>query len=406
MNNRNLNPQTSARRWPGILRIFLLIVLFFLSLLNLFPAPAFLLWLGAILIGEYAVYWISLTLALMLSGLLIRRFTAIGTWIGLVTIGMLAIPLVESTLAASDFPAGFFSVFPGPGSVRGSDSSALQFSKFFRLGPVHSRVYQTLGYGQSGVDRLSLDYYAPVGSGPKPCILVIHGGSWSGGNSQQLPELNSVLASRGYAVASMNYRLAPAFKSPAPLEDVKSALAYLKLHASALHIDTNNIVLLGRSAGAQIALLAAYTLHTKTIRGVIDFYGPADMVWGYSKPANPLVLNSRKVMEEYLGGTYRQIPEIYKESSPIEFAGIGSPPTLLLHGANDALVAFEHSRRLNLKLKQAGVRHYLLCLPWATHGFDYNLNGPGGQLSTYLVLNFLNSVMVRESPEALSKPIP
>ena len=99
-------------------------------------------------------------------------------------------------------------------------------------------------------------------------------------------------------------------------------------------------------------------------------------------------------MEDYLGGTYGQVPEIYRESSPVEFAGTGSPPTLMLHGSNDALVAFEHSRRLDLKLANAGVRHYLLRLPWATHGFDFNLDGPGGQLSTFLVLNFLNSVII------------
>lgn len=380
--------------WPGVLRIVLILVLFLLSLLNLFPAPAFLLWLAAILIGEYPVYWILFTLLIILVGLGHKRLAAVGTWFGLLTILLLAVPLIEGSVAASDFPGGFSSVFPDMRRSGHPDSSALRFNKFFSLGRVSPRVYQTFTYSQSGADRLTLDYYPPAVAGLRPCILVIHGGSWSGGNSQQLPELNSILASRGYAVASMNYRLSPAFKSPAPLYDVRSALVYLKGHAGALHIDTSNIVLLGRSAGAQIALLAAYTFHDKTIRGVVDFYGPADMVFGYSKPANPLVLNSRKVMEDYLGGTYAQIPALYKESSPVEFAGVGSPPTLLLHGANDALVDYEHSRRLDLKLKAAGVRHYLLRLPWATHGFDYNLDGPGGQLSTYLVLNFLNSVIL------------
>ena len=103
-------------------------------------------------------------------------------------------------------------------------------------------------------------------------------------------------------------------------------------------------------------------------------------------------------MEDYLGGTYSQVPENYRQSSPIEFASVSSPPTLLLHGGNDVLVAFEHSRRLNNKLHQLGVRHYLLALPWATHGFDYNLNGPGGQLSTNLVERFLASVFKLQKP--------
>jgi acetyl esterase/lipase len=67
-------------------------------------------------------------------------------------------------------------------------------------------------------------------------------------------------------------------------------------------------------------------------------------------------------------------------------------PTLIIHGENDVLVSPEHSRRLNLKLKQNGIKHFYLKLPWATHGFDFNLNGPGGQLATYTVERFLNTV--------------
>ncbi|MDB5109638.1 MAG: lip2, partial [Mucilaginibacter sp.] len=67
-------------------------------------------------------------------------------------------------------------------------------------------------------------------------------------------------------------------------------------------------------------------------------------------------------------------------------------PTLIIHGENDVLVAYEHSRRLNAKLQENGIKHFWLQLPWATHGFDYNINGPGGQLSTYTVERFLKTV--------------
>lgn len=230
------------------------------------------------------------------------------------------------------------------------------------------------------------------GRGGVPCVIVIHGGSWSSGDSKQLPELNSYLAAKGYNVAAINYRMAPKYQTPAPVEDVKQALDYLTKHSEELHIDTNNIVLLGRSAGAQIALLAAYRLHDKRVKGVIDFYGPADMVWGYSIPSNPLIMDSRKVMENYIGGSYKQVPDKYVACSPIEFADDKAIPTLIIHGDNDVLVSPEHSRRLNLKLQQHNIRHYWLKLPWATHGFDYNLNGPGGQLSTFAVETFLNTI--------------
>jgi acetyl esterase/lipase len=150
--------------------------------------------------------------------------------------------------------------------------------------------------------------------------------------------------------------------------------------------------LLGRSAGSQIALLAAYTLHDQGLKGVIDFYGPVDMVWGYSIPSNPLIMDSRKVMGDYVGGTYRQVPEKYAACSPLFFVDPNSVPTLIIHGSNDVLVSWIHSNKLDRALTANGVKHYWLKLPWATHGFDYNLYGPGGQLSTYAVEQFLNSV--------------
>ncbi len=125
---------------------------------------------------------------------------------------------------------------------------------------------------------------------------------------------------------------------------------------------------------------------------MVDFYGPADMVWGYAVPSNPLVLNSRKVMEDYLGGTYKQVRANYAASSPILQVDAQSIPTLIIHGKNDVLVSYQHSVRLNSKLNQLKVKHYFLSLPWATHGCDFNLNGPSGQLATYTVERFLNVV--------------
>ena len=151
---------------------------------------------------------------------------------------------------------------------------------------------------------------------------------------------------------------------------------------------------MGRSAGAQIALSAAYTLNNPAIKGVISFYGPADMVWGYAHPTNPLVLNSRQVMEDYLGGTDQKVPLQYVISSATKTVTTHSVPTLLLQGKNDPLVAYEHSIRLNAKLAMLNIPHYTLYLPWATHGFDWTLNGPGGQLSTWSIKAFLQKVLL------------
>ena len=218
----------------------------------------------------------------------------------------------------------------------------------------------------------------------------MHGGSWAGGDSQQLPELNSELARAGYHVASINYRLAPQHLFPAPIEDLQASLSFLRSKSEELQIDTSNFVLLGRSAGGQIVLTAAYTLKDPSIKGVISFYGPADMVWGYQNPTNPLVLNSGKVMADYLGGIYEKVPAQYVNGSATETWQIHPVPSLLIHGKHDPLVSHIHAERLGTKL--TGINHYELYLPWATHGFDWTLNGPGGQLSTFAVMQFLNGI--------------
>jgi len=239
---------------------------------------------------------------------------------------------------------------------------------------------------------MKLDFFPSQITGKCPCVIVVHGGSWSSGDSKQLPDLNHYLAKKGYNVAAINYRLAPKYQTPAPVKDIKNTMDYFRKHADELHIDTNNFVLLGRSAGSQIALLAAYTLHDKNIKGVIDFYGPVDMVWGYSIPSNPLIMNSRGVMDAYIGGPYSKVPQKYHDSSPLFFVDKNTVPSLIIHGTNDVLVSWIHSNKLDVKLTENGVKHYWLKLPWATHGFDYNLYGPGGQLSTYAVEQFLNTV--------------
>jgi acetyl esterase/lipase len=369
-------------------RLILFSILFLVSLLSVFKAPTYHLWLLSIIVTEYCWLFIFLTfIGLVIAGLRPCKYRIHATVIGVSALILFCSPIVRAYKVADNLPGEFNKVFRSEESL----AQPFKFTKIFTGKPKEIK-YSTQTYITYPDTRLTLEFYPSQITGNKPCIVVIHGGSWSSGDSQQLPELNNYLAKQGYHVASINYRMAPQYKSPAPLDDVKAALKYLCIHATELKIDTNNFVLLGRSAGAQIALLAAYSFHNRGIKGIIDFYGPADMVWGYSKPASKLVMDSRGVMERYLGGTYKDVPQNYFASSPIEYVDRQSPPTLIIHGANDVLVAYEHSNRLSKKLTQNNIKHYWLQLPWATHGFDYNLNGPGGQLSTYAVERFLKEV--------------
>ena len=380
-----------------MIRFYLIAAFLLISLLCLFKAPEYHLWLLAIGVTEFPLLFAGITTLLIASGIWPQRYRLAGTLLGVLTLLIFLSPIIRAYMVANALKTDITHVF----GATPRESTPFSFSKLFRK--AKNIPYHTLTYAKYPDTSMTLDFYPSVIAGKKPCVIVVHGGSWAGGDSQQLPELNSYLAEKGYNVASLNYRLAPKYQTPAPVEDIRNAMIFLRGHAGELHIDANNFVLLGRSAGAQIALLAAYTLKNEPdLKGVVDFYGPADMVWGYSIPSNPLIMDSRKVMGDYVGGTYKQVPQKYLNCSPLEFVSRQSVPTLIVHGTNDVLVSPEHSRRLNLKLQQNDIKHYWLKLPWATHGFDFNLNGPGGQLSTYAVETFLNTV-TKASPQPLSK---
>jgi acetyl esterase/lipase len=376
-------------------RLVLTILLFMLSLLCIGSAPTIELWYVAILATEFSWIFLAISALSLLWGFRVKRYRSAGSFFGVIAFLLFLVPVAGAYRISTHLDKEMGAAFGARDLHTKPHSDKKPFS-FWQMvaGIGESQVpYTTYPYGSCKDGPLTLDFYPSAINGDKPCVIVIHGGSWTSGDSRQLPELNSHLAAIGYHVASINYRLVPGYKSPAPIEDVQAVIKYLKGHAGDLSIDTNNFVLLGRSAGGQIALVAAYTLHDPGIKGIIDFYGPADMVWGYAHPANPLVLHSCKLMEDYLGGTYKQVPVNYTASSATEFVTAGTLPTLILHGQNDPLVAYEHSIRLDKKLPEEGVKHFFLTLPWATHGFDYSLNGPGGQLSTYAIEQFLDRVV-------------
>ncbi|WP_428327443.1 alpha/beta hydrolase fold domain-containing protein [Mucilaginibacter sp.] len=378
-----------------MIRFYFILLFFLISLLSFLKAPAYYLWLLAIGVTEFPLIFAGITALLTVSGIWVQKYQLAGTVLGLVTVAIFLSPIVRAYWVAKDVKADMNLSLSGIKTSNAPvifDANTQPFSFLNLFKKTKDLSYRSLTYVKYKDTSMSLDFYPSQIISKRPCVIVVHGGSWAGGDSQQLPELNSYLAAKGYNVASINYRMAPKYQTPTPVEDIQAAIAYLRQHAEELHIDTTKLVLLGRSAGAQIALLAAYTIHEPALKGVIDFYGPADMVWGYSIPSNPLIMDSRKVMDNYIGGSYSQVPQKYVACSPLEFVSRSSVPTLLIHGNNDVLVAPEHSRRLNEKLQKNSIKHYWLKLPWATHGFDFNLNGPGGQLSTYAVLTFINTI--------------
>lgn len=332
----------------------------------------------------------------------------IGGIMSLVAAAILALPLYHASRMNTELPAKFDASFGTNRRQAGRFAENLRPEPlvFFDLvTSVQSRPVQLAERVLNTADgeKLSLDIYTPgYAHDGLPGVLVIHGGSWQNGDNKEFMALNAYLAARDFVVVSMNYRLAPKWKFPAGRDDVLSAIAYLKVYGAEFGLDPNRLALLGRSAGGQLALLAAYTANEPAIRGVISVYGPTDLKFGYDRPAPKDLLDTRGVLETYLGGPPAKADEAYFAASPINFVNANSPATLLIHGLHDSHVSPDESERLETKLQEAKVRNLFVRLPWATHACDWSFSGPCGQITTYAIERFLERVMY--TPEKPAKP--
>ena len=371
-----------------MLKLIFAIVLFLFSMLVLFKAPANILWLTAVAITNFPYIPMLLAALSFYMGVKQHKFHWVIMMFSFAAFVIFSLPVISAYNKRSDVQFAMKNIFP----VKEENNLPEVFSFFKMFSTNINLPYKTFVYKIKDSLKLTADFYPAALNIKSPLVIVIHGGSWQSGDSRQLPELNSYLAKKGFNVASINYRLAPAFKAPAPVEDTRDAIKYFIENAEELNIDTNKIVLLGRSAGAQIALNAAYDFHLPNIKGVVSYYGPADMVWGGQIKVSKLVLNTDLIYDNYFGGNYKQVPNKFVESSGLESADATSPPSLLIHGTTDPLVSFNHAVHLQKKLNQLKVPNYFLQLPFATHGCDYSLKGPAGQVCTYAVERFIKSV--------------
>jgi acetyl esterase/lipase len=390
---------TTRSRGLNFLRLVFALVVFLLSLLAVFPAPTYLAWELSVLVTESGYILALASLLVFLPGWkrsLLGRASAVFGGIAFVfALSPLvrALPIVRSLPAelresfGNVSPRSLPNASPRPRPVVLRDMVA-----GVSIPPVQ---VATITYIVRDGKPLQMDLYRPMApdSARLRVVVMIHGGSWRGGSRRDLSTLNRYLASRGYAVAAISYRFAPEFPHPAASRDVHEAIRFLKANAGVLGVDPSRIALIGRSAGGQLALLAAYTENDPAIRGAVGLYPPSDQVFGYENPSNPRVINSTAVLEAYLAGNPRTAAAAYMSSSPINFVGPSTVPTLLIHGGSDELVWVRQSERLDARLTAAHRPHFFLRIPWATHGCDYNFSGPCGQLSTYAIERFLAAVM-------------
>jgi acetyl esterase/lipase len=210
---------------------------------------------------------------------------------------------------------------------------------------------------------------------PTPAAVYIHGGAWMQGDKDTgagAEDIPGILA-RGYIVVSLNYRLAPQYKWPSQITDVKCAIRHLRANAATYKLDPNKIGVWGGSAGGHLVSMLGttdqsagfdvgeYLDQSSRVQAVVDLFGPADL------PAM-LTGSAAGAISGIFGAKSRDDPILVK-ASPVTYITPDDPPFLFLHGDKDTTVPPEQSQELYDKLKAGGVTATLVIVKNAEHSF-------------------------------------
>jgi acetyl esterase/lipase len=209
-----------------------------------------------------------------------------------------------------------------------------------------------------GRPPLYAEVQIPRGEGPFPAVLLIHGGGWIGGEPADMASLADALARQGFVTVNMAYRLAPEHRHPAQVEDVATALAWMRAEADRLQLEPARIGLWGYSAGAHLAALVSGRLPAaERPQAVVAGGLPADL---RRYPRSPLIAK--------LMGTARDAdPTGWADASPLHHVDAQMPPTFLYHGSWDWVVGAVNAREMKAALDAQGVRNELYLI----HGYGH-----------------------------------
>lgn len=239
--------------------------------------------------------------------------------------------------------------------------------------PRANAAFQTdIEYGKAAGVSLRLDAFVPDGPGPHPAVILVHGGGWNAGDKDGGPKkgymapMHEPLSAAGFAWFSINYRLAPAHRYPAAVEDVETAIRWLKAHAAEYHVDPRRIALSGESAGGHLVAMAAVRANDATrVAAVVPFYGVFDFVAEAKRRKGGIASFTRLFGRETLDAT---MLKLMHDASPINHVRAGLPPFLLLHGTADQSVAYSQSVDMQSRLRAAGVHCELITIKDGPHG--------------------------------------
>lgn len=275
-------------------------------------------------------------------------------------------------------------------------------------------THADLVYAEVGGQPLRLDLYLPTtGPTPRPLLVWIHGGGWSGGNRFPAPNFALQLRERGFAVASLSYRLTSQAGQwgsepvifPAQIHDVKAAIRWLRAQAPTWQLDVTRFGVWGSSAGGHLAALVGSSGNDPLLEGsvgselgqssavqaAVDYYGPTDIVQmnldvttppggfdhdastspesrliGFDQPGEGIGVLRANL--DNPNPPFPALAQLAQEVNPIHWLDADDPPFLIVHGTADTTVPYAQSLRLRDALSALGRAPWFLSVEGAGHG--------------------------------------
>ena len=260
-------------------------------------------------------------------------------------------------------------------------------------------------YGTADGQPLIMDYYAPKGSGLHPIAIIIHGGGYHSGDSKSGSEayVADFLAPAGYAVFSVNYRLAPKYPYPYMVLDVQRAVRYIRYNAKQWNADPDKITLVGGSAGGFLSNMV----------GLLN----ADGNPAANDPVDRVSAKAQAVVSLYAQSSFEFVPlnadvhrlldpliaqkgekEAIREASPITYVSKDDPPFLEILGDQDEYIPFSEATNLQTALQKVSVRCDIIRIPNGKHGTGGWNKLPGVPDWEHQMTEWLNAQLHHNGP--------
>ncbi len=254
-------------------------------------------------------------------------------------------------------------------------------------------VYSQVETFEKPVQLLQMDLLIPAVNKKLPAVIFVTGGGFISANRARMPQLRMFLAENNFVVGSINYRTAPNSKFPAPVEDLKSAIRFLKANAAKFNVDAEKVFVIGDSAGGYLTAFAAITNgdkifnvganlnYSSKILAAVDLYGisdpariaenfPAEVQAAYNSPGAMASLFINGIAGFTGEGGVLKNPEAEK-ANPVNYITKNSAPMLLMHGTADNIVSPAQTDLLFQALRNGGVEAERYIVPNANHSDDY-----------------------------------